>query len=701
MKLYLTPAFLLIGLLFSELAIAKRSEQKNLGDPIDPNKIEIVRDKWGVPHIFAEKDREVAYGLAWANAEDDFFTMQEMVIAGQGRSGELLGKDGAKRDFILHAIGAKELVEREFPQALSEDFIAYMQGYCQGLNAYAAKHPEQQALWGVFPVGPKDLLQTFVFMSSVVSGVHTELGKAVSGSFGAGSTWLGSNAMAVNSNMSADGSTMLCINPHQPMEGPFSWYEAHLCSEEGLNILGALFPGGLSIFLGSNEDLGWAHTVNKLDLVDVYKLKMHPKKHKWYMIDGEWKKLEPRPVRIKVNLSSILTLPVWKRTYWSDFGPTIRSKDGNFYALRFAANMDIRGQEQMYRLNKASSFNEFKEAIEMQAYVRYNIIYGDRDGNVMYLNNGLIPKRNEAYSWDGLLPGDTSSTLWTEFHPVADLPQVTNPECGIVFNTNNTPFNATCSTENLNEDDFADYFGFDPGDNNRSRRLVELLADIDKVTLDDLKRIKFDSHYPDSSVFLTSLEAFNNINPESYPEISETLSRMQGWDKCADKYSEEAGMFLLTYQYIFEKLNVGVNSFFQGFDLPESTYVEAVEHAHGHLMEYFNTIDVTLGELQRHVKGNVDYPISGFPDALAASYSLPWGEGKFKSFVGDSYVQFATWKDDEPVKLETLHPYGSSNRPNSPHYTDQMRLYADQETKHMTLDKDEIYQNAEQVYNPE
>ena len=700
--------FLLVALLLASnfMIAGKPDNDKNKEtstgshfEKVDFSKIQIVRDEWGVPHIFADQDHEVAYGLAWANAEDDFETMQELLIAGQGRSGQLLGKEGAKRDFLLHVFDVRGVVDAQFDSVFSEEYKQYLDGYAQGINAFASSYPEEVLLPGLFPIQGKDLVYGNVFAACIVSGGHLEVAKILNGEYDGGSTWLGSNAMAFNQNKTDDGSTILVINPHQPMEGPFSWYEAHLCSNEGLNILGGLFPGGPAVFLGTNENLGWAHTVNKLDLVDVYKLKMSDDKRRTYKYDGEWLELKRRLTFLKVKWSNILTIPIPKITYWSKHGATIRSKDGEFFAVRMAANQKVNTIEQMFRMNKASNFDEFYEALSMEAYPRYNVVYADKEGNIMYLNNGLVPIRNEDYNWGSVLPGDTSATLWTEFHPIQDRPQIINPNCGYVFNTNNTPFNASSQSDNLNPMDYPAYFGFEPGDNNRSTRLVELLDKHEKVTLEDIKRIKFDCQFPDSSKFQCSIENFMEIDANCFPDVTESIVKMQNWDKVANKESEAAGMYLLTYHYIFDKLNLGTDAFIEGLDVDDNLFIEAVTYANEHLMEYFKTLDVTLGELQVHVRGEKEYGVSGFADALAANYNMPYTGGRFKTFVADSYVQFAQWKDGEVV-LETLHPYGASNRPWSKHYNDQMELYVNQQTKRMTLNREEIFANAEKIYHP-
>lgn len=671
-------------------------------EKINPEAISIVRDEWGVPHIFAATDAEVAYGLAWANAEDDFPTMQELILAGKGMAGRGMGKNGAKRDFITHLAGIEELVESHYETDISDDFKKYLDGYCQGLNAYAMENPEEIIFRKSFPVEPKDILKGYIFATTVISGVHTEVGSIMSGHYDErGRTWMGSNAMAFSPVKTDDQSTILVVNPHQPIEGPFSWYEAHLCSEEGLNIIGALFPGGTGIFLGTNENLGWAHTVNKLDIVDVYRLEMHPDKEKknFYKFDGEWLELEERPINLKVKVAGLLTLPFRRKTYWSKYGATLKSKDGEFYSVKFPANEDVRAPEQMFRMNKASNYTEFHEALEMQAYPRYNIVYADKSDNIFYINNGKLPVRDPQYQWDKVLPGNTSKTLWTEFHPLEDLPQILNPKCGYLFNTNHSPFNATCDDENLCEFDYPEYMGFDEGNNNRSERFMELLRRYETVSLEDVKAIKFDDQLPETSLFLASLDKFSDINPADYPKIASSLEKMQQWDKSTSKENEDAGLFLLTLTYIFDQLDLGVSSFMDGIDVAEDMYIDAVTYAQGHLLKHFNTLDIQLGEMQRHVRGGREIALGGFPDVMAPNYDVPYKKGKFKSFVGDSYVQFSRFKDGK-VEIETLHPYGASSRPNSPHYSDQMELYANHKTKRMTLDKEEILRNAKRNYHP-
>ena len=315
--------------------------------------------------------------------------------------GKLKGKSGAAIDYFVHAIGAARLVEEKFDTDLSKDYIKYLEGYCQGINDYAAAHPKEVLMKNVFPITPKQMVTSYVVAFSALSGVAEAVESAVKGDFSKKvKRALGSNAYAMNSTRTQDGKTYLCINPHFMVEGPFSFYEAHMQSEEGLNMTGTLFQGGTSLVMGANEHLGWAKTFNFFDRADVFQLTMHPDRKLTYQFDGKWHELEKRPIGLRVKVLGFLTLPVRKTTYWSKIGPVIKSKDGNFYAVRALSAMTIGAGEQYYHMNKARNFDEFKAALDMQRIPMFNIIYADKADNIYYLHNGLYPDRpDEAHDW--------------------------------------------------------------------------------------------------------------------------------------------------------------------------------------------------------------------------------------------------------------------------------------------------------------
>ncbi len=262
----------------------------------DPTKIDIVRDKYGVPHIFGKTDAEVAYGLAWASAEDDFKTSQQSLMAGKAVLAKYKGKEGAQIDYIVHLLRIPELVAEKYDSDLSPDFKKLLEGYCAGMNAYAAKHPKEVLMRNIFPVTPKDMIQYSVLQLCVLSGADKALGSIFKGTIPLLENYkaAGSNAIAMNSRKTADGQVYLDINAHQPLEGPVAFYEAHLCSEEGWNIIGANFPGAPCILHGCNENLGWAHTVNAPDKLDVYQLEINPSNKLQYIKVSKKETTRPR-----------------------------------------------------------------------------------------------------------------------------------------------------------------------------------------------------------------------------------------------------------------------------------------------------------------------------------------------------------------------------------------------------------------------
>lgn len=703
---------------------------------INPGNITIARDSFGVPHIFAKTDAEAAYGLAWANAEDGFEVMQELVLSGKGMLGRETGKDGAAVDFFVHAIGARDIVKERFEKDLTPEFIRYLEGYCQGLNAFAEKYPERVRVKKAFPVTPYDVLQAYVISFSALTGVAGAVGDAVSGDYD--SKWQkifspekadenapfvkekrknkrdaedtlllspftsefavpGSNAFAMNKNITADGNTYLCINPHMMVDGVLSFYEAHLHSDEGLNITGTIFQCGTSIFMGNNEDLGWTHTFNHFDGVDVYALKMHPKKNLEYEMDGAYYPLEKRPVWLKVKVGKI-TIPVRKTTYWSaHHGAVFKSKGGKFFAVRGMSFMTIKAAQQFYYMNKAHNFTEFKDALYMQGLGMFNVIYADKEGNIFYLHNGLIPDRKADYDWSSLVPGNDSKYLWSSAIAVDDLPHNLNPECGYVFNTNNTPFNATCTTENDSRMRLPAYVDGRPGENNRSTRFMELVNEKAVITFEEFQRLKFDAQWPESSPFLESIKGMFHLSPAQYPQIADVIALINAWDKRGDTSSVGATVVALALEPLFAGEDDA--PFITGLKKTEADFAHALEHAKAHLLKHFGTVEVPLGKLQRFVRGEKSWAVPGFPDMLMANYPRkPYKDGMYRLEYGDTYIQFVKFSEKGAERIESLLPFNSL--PTTDNYIDQTALYQKRKTKTVSLNKEYILSKAKATYQP-
>jgi acyl-homoserine-lactone acylase len=664
---------------------------------IRKDKITIARDSYGVPHIFAPTDPEVAYGLAYAHSEDDFKTIQTLILTGKGKLGTYLGKKGAPVDFVFGLLNTRKVVDQQI-KSMDPKFLQLVQGYLLGLEAYGKAHPSEVLNKHVFPIALEDYIATTMFSVAIFCGVDKTLPKILDGSIPSlpGFTGEGSNAFAIKSSKSATGETMLVINAHQPIEGATAFYEAHVQSEEGWNILGGLFPGGPLIFHGTTPNLAWAHTVNFQDKIDVYQLqtdKAHPGQYK---VDGEWLPLTKR--KIKLSIKGI-PFPVSKVAYESIYGPTVKSPSGAYFSLRLPSLMDAGALQQWYAMNRATNFTEFKAALNQNHLPMFNIMYADKDDNIFYISNGKMPYRNAKYNWASTLPGNTRETLWEKFKPLDELPQHLNPAAGYLFNTNHSPFMATAVNENLDPKKYDAYDGYETYHNNRSQRAKDLIDTYDKIGWEDLKRIKFDRQLPSKILYPYGYDAsvLFTLDPAKYPALATIIKSLKEWNHVTNIESVGALYYNIAY-YGASKVRHNASK----DPLTELEAVELTQYVHDFLMKHYGRLDVTLGEFQRLKRGDQDWPQSGMPDVLAAVMSEPMGESQRKMNSGDAYIGFVKFPKGGGLPLiETVNTFGASSHPESKHFADQRELYQAQKTKRMTLDKAEVLKNAERIYQPE
>ncbi len=676
---------------------------------INTENISIVRDSWGVPHIYGKTDEEAVYGLAWATAEDDFENMQQTLLAIRGKYGSVKGKEGAILDFLFHIVNADDIVERDYNKTFSPKFKKIINAYVQAANKFAETHPKEVLHKSIFPINEKDVIKGYVVILSLMANVGYDIERIFNNKMltkGDSPMVKGSNAIAMNSSITTDGKAYLAVNSHQPVEGPFSWYEAHINSEEGWNFLGSLLPGGLTPQHGTNEHLGWAHTLNYPDLNDVYQLEMHPNKKLHYKFDGEWLKLEERPITSWVKVG-FLKIPIRKKFYWSKYGTTIKNKNG-FFSIRFAGNMVLKAPEQWYHMNKAKNFDDFKSALAMQGIPSINTVYADREDNIYFLSNGLFPDRDPQYKWKDVLTGNTSENLWEpKFKQLEELVQVLNPSCGYLFNTNNSPYYSTCAAENPKPSDYDPTLGHLEKNTGRAMRIMELMEKYEKVSFEDFKKIKYDlkSCSPFYTRSIENLEEMLHLDPQKYPDIADIIEALKKWDRRVDVHNKQAAIISLSVQYLLKYMRkrniVDYNN-----SLPVEEFANALRFAKKHLKKHFGRIDIELGQLQVHMRGKgkteskKKLPIWGIPEVIPQMYTVKYKKGKYRSYVGESYIQLVQYSKDG-VELETINCFGASNKKDSPHYEDQMDLFVQQKTKKMTLNKKEVFKNAKRIYHPE
>ena len=663
---------------------------------INPKNIDIVRDEYGIPHIYAQTDAEVAYGLAWANAEDDFTTIQEAYLAGNAMLSNYIGLKGAAADFITQFIGSKNLIEEKIG-TISEDYMAVVEGYSQGLNAYASNNPDKVLYKKLFPITPKKMLmysQLQLFISN--EGAYWAgriLNNDTQDDF-LDQNLTGSNVIAMNSSKTASGETFLAINTHQPLEGPTSWYEVHLNSEEGTNIIGTMYPGTPNILIGVNEYLGWSHTVNYPDKTDVFKLRMKNKRK--YIVDEEEYELEKLKAKITIKVLGI-PIKINRKYFKSIYGPTLKNKSG-YYSIRTPSLFNIRALEQWWRMGKSKNFSEFYNNLKMKELPGFNIGYADKYDTIFYMSNGIIPKRAEGYNWKGIVPGDTKKTLWTEYHNIEDLPQVIQPESGFIYNANHSPFKSTSADENPNEKNYNENMGYETYDNNRSTRLIELIESYDKVSYDDFKDIKYDNSFPSKFNYnFMDISIIETLKLQAENDLFELLDIIQKWDRKTDIDSQGAGIYGVLYYQLVRNYRNEIQK--NNKTVSKEILLSALADTKAYIINNFGSIRITLGVFQKLVRGDKELPIWGLPDVITAMSSRPYKDGKHKVTQGESYIGLVRFNENGPI-LESIISFGNSDNPDSDHYTDQMEKYSKFQTKKMTFDKNIIYSQAKKIYNP-
>lgn len=665
-----------------------------------PRDVRILRDTWGVPHVFGRTDADAAFGLAYAHAEDDFATIQETLFGVRGKLAAVRGPRAAPGDYVVALLGIWKDVERGWATDIGPRTRALLDGYAQGLELYARLHPDE--VWdGFLPVRGQDVLAGFALRAPFFFGLDQTLrrlfesgGATAEAAEVASVPWaapaIGSNAFAVSPRRSADGKTRLVVNSHQPWTGPVAWYEAHVRSEEGWDAVGGVFPGAPLILHGHNRHLGWAFTVNRPDLADVYRLEIDPADPSRYRFDGAWRALEVEEASLAVRLFGFLPWTVRRDVLRSVHGPALRLPHGTF-ALRWAGMGDVRQVEQWYRMNRAASFDEWRDAMRMQAIASLNAVYADRSGRIHYLYNARIPERAEGFDWSGTLPGDTPAALWTSYRPFDASPQVTDPPSGFVQNCNSTPFETTSGPGNPDPAAFPASAGIETRMTNRSLRARELFEADASITNEELKAIKFDVAYSERSSLWDYWQralAAAAVDPTPLEARATQLARR--WDRRAGADSREAAIAVLT-------MAPALRARLEG--RPEPDPRTALREAAAMLEQRFGRLDPAWSEVNRMRRGALDQGLAGGPDLLHAVEG-PVVDGQVAADSGDGLMYVVTF-DADGVRAEGLHQFGSATgRPASPHYADQAPLFAARRMRPVWMDEADVRAHLAREYRP-
>lgn len=674
-----------------QASLPKAPTRQALLDKAKAYDVRIRRDEWGVPHVLGKTDADAAFGLGYAQSEDDFGTLQDVVLATRGVLARDKGKGAAPTDYVTALLDVWPTTNAHYAE-LPADIRKVMEAYADGVSVYAAKHPEQVRK-GLLPLTGQDIEAGFVFKQPFFYGLDGEL-KHLTAPPSKGAPpppAKGSNGLATAPARSADGATRLLVNSHQPYTGPVAWYEAVVESGQGWHVAGGFFPGSPFMLHGHNATLGWANTVSKPDLVDIYRLTINPQNKNQYRLDGRWKDFEKRYVTLRVKLFGPIVLPVKKAVLRSAHGPVLETPRGVF-AIRYAGMGEWRQPLQYWRLNKARTMEEWRAAIATHAIPSLNYIYADKAGNIGFVHNGQYPNRTVAADWQGVLPGDRSDLIWHGYRPVEQTPQLWNPKSGLVFNSNNTPFEASEAADNLRPEAFPASMGLQTNMTNRAWRALETFGADHAITDASFRAHKFDIAFSDRSSVMAMVREVTAIDPKGDADLAKAQTILRAWDRRADVHDRGAALAALMSQPILFARSNGD---------PAPTPIDSLRAAITRLKTHFGRLDPEWGEVNRIRRGTVDLPIDGAADTYRSVWGKPEADGTTTADGGDTFIMFVTWDKTGALHSESIHQFGSATLDrSSPHYADQTPLFVAMKAKPVWFTEAELKPHVKDDYRP-
>jgi acyl-homoserine-lactone acylase len=678
---------LLSGCLFLGLLLASCNSIR----PV-PQRTEILWDSWGVPHIFARSGEELHYAFGWAQMENHADLILRLYGQARGRAAEYWGASFAEGDRNIRTMGVPERA-RAWYEAQGPEYREYLDAFARGMNGYAEAHREliDDEMERVLPVTAVDV------MAHLQRVIHlTFVGGAASPGAQQWAT-AGSNAWAIGPERTASGNAMLLANPHLPWSDLFMLFEAHLVTAE-VNVYGTTLIGMPALAIAFNDHLGWTHTNNTFDGMDLYELTLVEGGYVW---DGEVRafEMESQAIEIRQEDGSLLEEEWTVRR--SVHGPVVAEKEGKGLAVRLTGLDQPGFFEQYWQMAKATDLEEFETALARLQNPYFNVVYADRDGHILYLFGGRTPKRpsGDWNFWRGAVPGNSATTLWTETHPYEELPRVVDPPGGWVQNANDPPWTSTFPMQ-LRADDFPAYMAprfmhF------RAQRSVRMLVEDAEISFEELVAYKHSTRMELADRVLDEL--ISAAREEEGDLVRRAADVLAAWDRKADADSRGAVLFLtwfrvasqsgfwFTEPWSMEKARTTP----AGIGDPAAA-VEALEAAAREIEEKGGMLDIPWGEIYRLGRDGRDLPGNGASGGLGifrVMWFSPEADGRFRASGGDSYV--AAVEFSEPVRARVLLSYGNASQPGSPHRGDQLELLARQELRPAWRSRAEIEANLE------
>jgi acyl-homoserine-lactone acylase len=705
----------------AELARLKKAAQR----------VSILRDKWGIPHVFGKTDADAVFGMVFAQAEDDFNRVELNYINALGRLAEVEGEKEIWRDLRMKLY--IDPVELKAKYAASPAWLKkLMNGWADGLNWYLASHPQVKPKllsrfepWMALSFSEGSIggdiesinlknLEAFYGKrpapAVAMSMAMADLGK------GFDPEPQGSNGFAIAPNLTAGKHALLMINPHT------SFYfrpEVHMVSEEGLNAYGAVTWGQFFIYQGFNERLGWMHTSGGGDVIDEYLETVVERDGKFFYKFGK----EERPLRAKTIVLPYKTADgVASRSvtaWFSHHGPVIREEGGKWVAVKMMDD-PVHALEQSYGRTKARDYAAFLKVMDLRTNSSNNTVYADADGNIAYFHGNFIPRRDPRFDWTHPVDGSDPATEWKGLHAVKETITVFNPKSGYISNTNNWP----CTGFGASSPDCKAYpsYMWSLPQNARGVHAERVLHDARDLSLDGLIARAYDSY----------LTAFEPLVPavlkdwDALPQgdalkarLAEQVALLRAWDLRWAADSVPTSLAVYWGQDMVKQAaararakEVPVVDYIQTGLGPQER-LESLARAADKLQADFGSWKTPWGEINRfqRLSGEVDQQYDDSKPSIPVAFtSANWGSlASFgmtarqttKRIYGDRGNSFVAAVEFGPrLRAKSILAGGQSGDPKSPHFADQAEMYSRGQFKDVLFYKEDIEKQLERKYHP-
>lgn len=688
--------------------------------------VTIIRDNFGVPHIYGKTDADAVFGLLYAQCEDDFKRVERNYIWATGRLAETEGEEQIYSDLRANLFMTKDEAIEQYENS-PEWLKKLCDAFADGINYYLYKHPEvKPALLTRFePWMPMYFSEGSIggdIESVSLRGIQefydsVNTNPTAQNLLPMTSTGLeepqGSNGFAISGKLTESGKAMLLINPHTSF---FFRGEVHVVSEEGLNAYGAVTWGQFFIYQGFNEKNGWMHTSSYTDVKDEFAETIVEENGKrLYKYGDELRPVVQKEIALKYLDGDSLKEKTFL-LYRTHHGPITKFTDGKWIAT--AMNWTpAKALEQSFLRTKTSSYEEFKNVMNLRTNSSNNTVYADAQGNIAFFQGNFIPKRDVQFDYSKPVDGSNPATDWKGLHAVDEVIQVFNPANGWIQNCNSTPFTSAAEFSPKKEN-YPYYMATEP-ENARGIHAIKVLTGRSGYTLDKLIETAYDPYLPAFEELIPGVvEAFDKAG-KKYASLKPAIEVLRTWDRATSK--ESVGMSLAHYYatvYLqkgprpegmsgMERLN------YYGGGTPHEERLEMFSEAVKKLTDDFGIWNTPWGEINRFqrltgdIQQQFDDTKPSVPVGMAsgnwgalASFGARGSVGTKRIYgsYGNSFV--AVVEFGEKVKAKSMLAGGQSGDPSSPHFNDQLQRYADVQFKDVAYYREDVEVRAERKYHP-